>query len=494
MKKNLFLLLIIVATAQIIISCGGGGSSGGSASGGVGGSGVVASGEITAKGSITLNDVRYETVGARIFIDGTEVADDSLLRVGMVVEVEGSQNSDGISGQASVIRFDDSVEGPISSINTTTRELEVLGQPVLVDDLTVYENVAGLGSLNIGDTVEVSGQLDNLGNIRATFIEVKLVPGAEVEVTGFVIDTDPSDTEFMINNLIVDFSGATLSNFGGANPATGDFVEVKCLAVDFNPATSTLLASSVENKGQDFDDGLQAEVEGFIDSITPTGFTVVATSGRIEVEVDGATIFSGGEQADLQVGTKVEVEGEILGGILIADKVSFKDNVRIEVAAAIQSDGDPLTVELRQLPAVTVRVDDRTRLDDNRSGAPPPTDPAVLLASINADDALKIRGRLVGSEVLATRLEVDDPDSNLDRVDLRGPVDADPTDTRFMTIIGILVDTDIVPGTTFEDINGNLIDRTTFFNSVQAGTLVDASGDLNPVGDRIDASDLGLED
>jgi len=95
MKKNLFLLLIIVATAQIIISCGGGGSSGGSASGGVGGSGVVASGEITAKGSITLNDVRYETVGARIFIDGTEVADDSLLRVGMVVEVEGSQNSDG---------------------------------------------------------------------------------------------------------------------------------------------------------------------------------------------------------------------------------------------------------------------------------------------------------------------------------------------------------------------------------------------------------------
>lgn len=491
MKKNIFILLILVATALTIISCGGGSDT---ASGGIGGTGVVASGRITAKGSITLNDVKYETVGTRIFIDGTEVGDDSLLRVGMVVEVEGTRNADGTSGQASTIRFDDSVEGPISAINTTTRELEVLGQLVLVDDLTMFENIAGLGSLNIGDVVEVSGQFDDLGNIRATFIEEKLVPGAEVEVTGFVVDNNPGDTEFMINNLTVDFNGATLTNFGGANPAHGDFVEVKGLAINFNPATTTLLAGSIENKNRDFNDGLQAEVEGFIDSLIATGFTVVATSGRIEVQVDGATLFSGGVEADLQVGTKVEVEGQILGGVLLADKVSFKDNVRIEVAAAAQADGDPLTVELRRLPAVVVRVDDRTRLDDKRSGAPLPTDPATLLASINADDALKIRGRQVGSEVLATRLEVDDPDSNLERVDLRGPVDADPTDTRFMTIIGILVDTNIVPSTIFEDINGNPIDRTTFFNNVRAGTLVDVRGDLNPSGNQIDASELGLED
>ena len=491
MKKNIFLLLIIVAAAQTFISCGGGSDT---ASGGIGGTGVVASGEITAKGSVTLNDVKYETVGTRIFMDGTEVGDDSLLRVGMVVEVEGTQNADGVSGQASVIRFDDSVEGPISAINTTTREIEVLGQPVLVDDLTLFENVAGLGGLIIGDVVEVSGQFDDLGNIRATFIEEKLVPGAEVEVTGFVIDNNPVDTEFMINNLIVDFNGATLTDFGGANPVHGDFVEVKGLAINFNPATSTLLAGSVENKDRDFNDGLQAEVEGFIDSLTATGFTVVATSGRVEVQVDGATIFSGGMEADLQVGTKVEVEGQILGGVLLADKVSFKNNVRIEIAAAVQVDGDPFTVELRRLSAVVVRVDDRTRLDDKRSGAPLPTDPVVLLASVNANDALKIRGRLVGSEVLATRLEVDDPDSNLERVDLRGPVDADPTDTRFMTIIGILIDTGIVPGTIFEDINGNPIDRATFFNNVRAGTLVDVRGDLNPGGNQIDASELGLED
>jgi hypothetical protein len=193
---------------------------------------------------------------------------------------------------------------------------------------------------------------------------------------------------------------------------------------------------------------------------------------------------------------KIEAEGQILGGVLLADKVSFKDNIRIEVAAAIQADGDPLTVELLRLPAVVVRIDDRTRLDDKRSGAPLPTDPAVLLASINADDALKIRGRVVGGEVLATELEVDDASGNQDRVDLRGPVDADPVDTRFFEILGILIDTDIIPGTTFEDINGNPIDRATFFGNLQAGTPVDVRGDLNPdpAGNLIDASELGLED
>jgi len=457
-----------------------------------GGSGAVASGQITAKGSITVNDVKYETDQVRVIFDGVEFSDDSRLKVGMIVQVEGTRNADGISGDATVVRFDDSVEGPVTFIDVAGREIEVLGQPVLVDDLTIYENVADLGSLNNVDFVEVSGQLDELGNTRATFLERKAVPGAEVELTGFV-DGLGGNT-FMINSLTVDYSIATLQNFGGSQIADGDFVEVKGLAINFNQGTNSLTASSVENKARNFDEGLEAEVEGFIESLTATGFTIVATSGRIQVQVDGATIFSGGVADDLKAGMKVEAEGQILGGFLLADKVSFKDNVRIEVAAGAQTDGDPLTVELRLLPGITVRVDDRTALDDKRSGAPPPADAATLLGSIVEDDALKIRGRLTGAEVLATELEVDDPSGNLDRVDLRGPVDADPTDTQFLEILGILIDSDVFPVTTFADINDNPISRTAFFGSVQAGTQVDVSGDLNAIGDRIDASELELED
>ena len=491
MKKDLLLFFVILSAIFFIISCGSSGSE--VAGGGTGGTGIVSSGQITAKGSITVNGVKFETQAAQIFQDGALVSDDSQLKVGMIVEIEGTVNSN--TGTASIVRFDDSVEGPITMIDALARTLEVLGQPVLVDDLTVFDNSTiippDITGLNLNDIVEVSGQLDDLGNIRATHIEKKPA-STEVEVTGFV--TGKIGNTFLINNLTIDFSAATLENFGGGQPADGDFVEVKGLFADFDPALNTLDAASVENKAKDIDDGLEAEVEGFVETLTAGGFTVVATSGRVDVQVDGATVFSGGLAADLQVGVKIEAEGQILGGVLLADKVSFKDNIRIEVAAAVQADGDPLTVELLLLPAVVVRVDDRTRLDDKRSGAPVPTDPAALLASINANDALKIRGRVAGGEVLATELEVDDSSGNLDRVDLRGPVDADPIDTRFFEVLGILIDTDIVPGTTFEDINGNPIVRSTFFGFLQAGTPVDVRGDLNPSGDRIDASELGLED
>jgi hypothetical protein len=410
----------------------------------------------------------------------------------MVVEIEGTVNSS--TGTASIVRFDDSVEGPITDRDIAARTLEVLGQPVLVDDRTVFDNSTisppNITGLDLNDIVEVSGQLDDLGNIRATHIEKKPA-SIEVEVTGFV--TGKSGNTFSINNLTVDFSTATLENFGGGQPQNGDFVEVKGLLANFIPATNTLVAASVENKAKDIDDGLEAEVEGFIETLTAGGFTVVATSGRVEVQVDGATVFSGGLAADLQVGIKIEAEGQILGGVLLADKVSFKDSIRIEVAAA-GADGATLTVQLRRLPAITVRVDDRTELNDKRSTPTPTNNLAVFLDSITAGDDLKIRGRLVGSEVLATELEVDDPSGDLNRVDLRGPVDATPIDTQFFEVLGVLIDTGVNPGVTFEDINENLIDRATFFGALQAGTQVEVQGDLNSAEDRIDASELELED
>lgn len=495
MKRLIFAIAMAAAAVFIFSGCIGGGGDGGGllAGGGTGGSGSIISGQITAKGSIIVNGVKYETVGAQILVDGVSVSNDDSLKVGMIVEIEGSVNADGISGNATAIRFNDSVDGPIASIDAAARKLEVLGQSVLVDDRTVYDDSSvsppNLSGLSAGDVIEVSGQIDDLGNIRATYIEKKPL-GAEVEVTGFV--SAKSGSTFKINNLTVDFSLATLSDFGGGEPIDGDFVEVKGLAANYNAGTNTLVAASVENKARDFDDGNEAEVEGFIDSLTVGGFTIVVTSGRIQVKVDGATVFSGGTADDLKVGMKVEAEGQISSGVLLADKVDFRDNVRVEVAAAQQSDGDPLTVELRGLPVITVRVDDRTRLEDKRSGASTATGPADLLASILENDALKIRGRLTGSDVLATELEVDDPDSDLDRVELRGPVDNDPGDTRFLEILGVTIDTD---GASFEDINGIPLSRTGFFDTAAAGSIVEAKGDLTPsVDDRIDAAEVELED
>jgi hypothetical protein len=492
MKKNLILTVLLFACIVIIYSCAGSVNDGDNlADGGTGETDITSSGQITAKGSLTVNDIKYDTEGAQIFLDGTLVSDDSHLEVGMIVEIEGTANHD--TGTASIVRFDDSVEGSITAIDTLARTLEVLGQVVFVDDLTVFDDSTitppDITGLYINDIVEVSGHLDEAGNIRATSIEKKLST-TEVEVTGLV--SGKSGNTFLINHLTVDFSSAALENFGGGEPADGDFVEVKGLLADFNSVTNTLLASNVENKAKNFAEGFEVEVEGFINTLTDNGFTVIATSGQVEVVIDSVTEFSGGIAADLQVGTKVEVEGKISDGVILAENVSFRDNVRIEVAAA-GADGTNLTVQLRWLPAITVRVDDRTQLEDKRRSPTSTLDLETFINSINADDDLKIRGRLNGSELLATELEVDDPRDDLNRVDLRGPADSDPVDTQFFEILGILIDTNINLGTTFEDTHENLIDRTTFFANIQEGTLLEVQGNLNPAGDRIDASKVEVE-
>jgi hypothetical protein len=476
------------------LSCGEDSNSNDLAGGGIGGTGspIASIGPITERGSITVNGVIFDTDTAQILFDGTGVSDDSPLKVGMVVRVDGSINEDGVTGIAHKVVYSDLVEGPITagSINTIENSFEVLGQIILIDSLTVFDDTSitppDLSGLADNDVIEVSGQLDENGSIRATYIAKQSV-GNPYEVTGFV--TGKGGQTFNINSLTVDFSAATLIDFGGLEPENGDFVEV---IGDLLPG-DILAATSVQNRTQTFDDGTELEVEGLIFSFTASGFTLVLQTGGFTVEIDAITVFEGGVFGDLGIGTKVKVKGTISGGNLLADKVSFRNNIKIDGLAA-GADSVTLTVQLFQLSALSVKVDSRTKLGENRSGFPPASDPVTLLDSIRVDDSLKIEGRLAsGGSILATRLEVDDPPADLNGIELQGPVDSDPVDLRFIDILGVLVDTDAIPGTVFVDEDENLTNRTTFFSKVQAGTLVDVVGTLS-MDNRIDAAEIRLED
>src|SRR6185369_15935322 len=84
-----------------------------------------------------------------------------------------------------------------------------------------------------------------------------------------------------------------------------------------------------------------AEFEGFVAGLTANSFMIGAT----KVEIGDATIFRNGVAADLAAGMKVEAEGNIVGGILMARKVTFKDNLRISAqVTAVGSSGASLTI------------------------------------------------------------------------------------------------------------------------------------------------------
>ena len=188
-------LILAAATAALMAlsGCGGGGGDGSLA--GIGGTGKIASGTITGFGSIFVNGIEYNTDSASILIDDSSGAE-SDLRVGMVVTVTGTVTDS--AGDAASVVYDNQVEGPVSGLadltaGATTRSFTVMGTDVVIDATgTIFDDSSpGFAFDNIvnGDVVEVSGFVNGLGVLQATYIEKSgtLDPGTtEVELKGTV--------------------------------------------------------------------------------------------------------------------------------------------------------------------------------------------------------------------------------------------------------------------------------------------------------------------
>jgi len=455
MKTSLF-GPILFGTLLALASCGGGTS-------GTGGSGVTSTGTITAFGSVFVNGVEFSTSGATIVLDGNPAAE-SNLRVGMVVTVNGSRS--GSSGSAARIEVDDAVKGFVEA-KPDANHWTVMGQTVLVDDQTRFENNVQPG---VGDFAEVHGLVVADGTISGGFIEKKNTPFPAFEVKGFVKNHNDASKTFDIGTLTVNYSNALINDMPNpvGNAWNGLLVEAKGSTCATTPVCGTLTASKVEPNGPQMQEAAEFEIEGFVTSLTSTSDFVV---GNQRVVTTGSTRFEGGVASDIAVGVKLEVEGVLAGGVLTASKVEFGDGIRIE--ADIDTVGAS-SFTLRGLPGITVTANSLTQFEGGVSG----------LNNLVAGNHVRIRGRTSGSNtVIATEVERRSADP---RVELQGPIQSitGASPNQIVTILGVAVDT---IGVAFEDVN-----RATFFSQAVAGTLVKARGGLN--GSTVTWSEMELED
>ena len=457
-----------------LVACGGGGNSvaGIDAGGGPVKVGVVAKGTIAGFGSIVVNGVRYETTTASIDNDGV-VGMQSDLKVGQVVIVKGSLDSNGTTGSADSVSFGDLVEGPISAVNTVAGTITVLGQLVFIDADTSFDDSISppsIDGLAVNDTVEVSGFVRADGSISATRIEDKPV-GTEFEVTGEVSNLTAST--FQINSLVVDFSAAQLDDFPTGSPQLGQLVEAKGQTLG---GSGELLATRVEFKGSDLgaDAGDRVEIEGFITRFaSATDFDVEG----VPVTTSGSTAFVNGTAADLGINRKVEVEGTIgATGVISATKVELKLANFIRIEGMVEAKG---TASLT-IFGIPIGINSQTRLEDKSSADVR----SFSLANISVGDYLETRGYEDASGVVATLVEREDFNGD---VAIRAFVDSvsDPT----FTIRGVMIETN--GGTTFRDLNNQVISAAAFFGQAM-GRLVEADG--APSNGGIVADEVALED
>lgn len=465
---------VAMAAAFFLAACGGGSSDSGTTtippdSGGID-RGGVAFGEITGFGSIIVNGVRYDTDDAVITVDGIP-ATQAQLKVGDVATIIGAIDDDSGELTAQKVLVDEVLEAQVESIDLGAGEFTALGQTVLVTANTLFDNAFSPRSLEgvvIGDFLEVNGFIDADGRIVATRIELE-TDETDFEVTGFISALNTTARTFEINDLLVDYAGASLDDdFPPGGPSEGDLVEVEG---DFFES-GTLVADDVEYRGNparfacdDFgDDDCEVEIEGFITSVNSASSFEL---NGIPVTILSTTQFEDGSASDIAANAKVEVEGILdADGVLLAESIEFEDdNAPIEIEAPVQS--VDLESGVITLLGIRVLLDDRTRFDDFSSNVTFP----FGADDITTGDYLEVNARPYdGSEadVIATKIERDDFDTE---VELRAFVDSF-SEPDFVAL-GVTVQT--TQDTEFEA-NDSEISQAEFFTLIQVGEIVDVEG------------------
>jgi hypothetical protein len=363
------------------------------AGGGVGGTGFISRGIIIAFGSIFVNGTELDTSNAVIIVEGEEmgvgdgIALDNL-DIGMVVTVEGTLSEDGKSTIADRVIYNDNVEGPVQSISdsdTTTKEVAVLGQNVILDVLTEFKGTT-FDTIELNDVVEISGLVDDTGAIRATFLEKtgEFTPGLVVEIQGFVVNLDADLETFEINDLTVDYSLADVSGLPGGVPADGLWVEVEGVLDNVGGemmATEIQLGDEVGTEDAD-----QIEFMGFVtDFVSVSEFSL----GNQVVHTDGETLFVDGRPEDVALGAKLEAEGSLMDGILFAEEIEFWGPDQMEVEGLVT---EFVSVFEFTVGDQVVHTDAQTAFVDGS--------PDDIMLGVK----LEIKGRMVGNILVADKV------------------------------------------------------------------------------------------
>jgi hypothetical protein len=252
-------------------------------------------------------------LGQGVDVTATTVFDDSLaaglsaVADGAVVEVHGLRDS--ATGRIVATRIEAKtaatvykLRGSVSALDTTAKTFSIGGAAISYAAVTTVPATLAEGVVIrvLLATAPVAGvwQAQSLGGKAAT-----TTTAAQAHVRG-VITAFTSATAFSIDGIPVDASAATFPD-GSTGLALGVQVEVKGTLTN-----GTIVATEVElesrHKG---DDDRKFRLHGAVTSVDATAKTFLLRG--ITVSYAGTVTYTGGTEAGLVAGAKVEVRGTV---------------------------------------------------------------------------------------------------------------------------------------------------------------------------------------
>jgi len=295
----------------------------------------VSTGKVTRKrqDSVTVNGIAFDVSGASINLDGKNGTTDDI-KLGQVVSIKANYNEDG-TATASQLVYDDSLQGPVDSVNAAANSLVVLGQTILVDNETLLEGLE-LATLQAGQIVEISGLANAQGQWQASFIGLSDQTLTEFDVAGTISELNTGATTFKINGLLVDYSQVGELDYVQQIISDGALVDLYGTMSTNNLGEPVLIAQEIESEEAFMaDDGDLLEIEGFISSALVDGQFEVA---GLKVKVSDHTFFDIGDASLLKVDASIEIEGTVNeDGSIQALYIFVEPEDEIEVAAVIEA-------------------------------------------------------------------------------------------------------------------------------------------------------------
>jgi len=470
MKSIAKYMFVFAAVAAALSACGGGGGGGTT---GATSAPIISAGAMTA-GSVIVNGVRFEDTLANIHPDDTgKVFLPADLKDGMTVKVRGDINNDRVTGRALEIEVENEVRGAITAKGTDS--LTVLGQTVFVDGGTVFANVANFAALVVGNAVEVHGQRDAAGTIRATRVELLTGAGVVVdEVRGVVANKTPGPAgTFTIGGALFAYDALTVI-VGGAAFNNGDLVEIHLDAG--TTRANRIELEDAEDTEFEPGEGQEFEVEGFVTGLVGSNFSV--NGQAVSLKPGTGTRFDAGLPSDLVNNVRVEAEGHMVGGVLVADKITFKDSVRMETNATAAS-------------ATSVTAFGKTVFITGT------TDTSGATLPITAGTGLRVRAFLNNDNTTftATRIDTLSNPVSADQHILQGVVSSFNATARTLVMFGptgLNVNASGVPANEVQNDNDVIITFDQFFAAITLNrTFVKARGSFS--GSTLTANKIELE-
>lgn len=439
---------------------------------------TTVSGPITGFGSVIVNGVHFDTDAAQILHDGEPITEDDL-KVGMIINLSGAVDGDGVNGSAVQIEFDEELKGPVSSVDLASNSFVVLGQTVVIDSETAFDNL-DLETLAAGDFVEISGFFDAAGALRATLVEREDSHAgdySDVELKGVIRALDATANRFMLGAQSVDYSAAEFDDIPDNTLVDGLFVEVKASGLSED---GVLLAREIEYEEREDDEaeeGREFELEGLVTALTSA--TEIAINGR-SVLLTAETEFEEGTAADLTLNSKIKAEGEInADGVLVAEKIELRRRGSLEVESIINSinlENSSLTVF-----GIDVMVTPSTRWEDDSEAEERYFD----LADLNPGDSLEIKGyQNAEGQFIATAIERQDADEEQEH-SFTGPVAS--IENGVLNILGV----NLVLGADLEP--EDAAEMSSLIASLAVGDLISVEGVLS-ADNQLSILELELEE